>query len=569
LSETPAIAETTSEIDLDSREQEELFDGLKRATIGEYDIYSKLGRGGMATVFLAMEIALNRPVAIKVISPSALSSSTIIERFWLEARTAASLSHPNVIPIYAVRSREGLHFFVMKHVQGGSLDLVLKNEGPLPIPLVRTILTQVSSALAYAHRRGVIHRDIKPGNIMLDDEGYSVVMDFGIAKVRDAAALTASGAMVGTPFYMSPEQFSGSEVDGRSDQYSLGVVAFELLTGQRPFKGETIAAVLRGHLLDKVPEIRTLRRDCPTALATLVNRMLAKAPTDRFASMEMVQSLLEQMPRIDSDDVRNRISELAKTASTSSPQIVSPISPTPLSRTSSSSIESKDVAQVARETITKAPRLLATRKIRWGLAVLISAAVALMLYAGQNDKNESRAPFIRIAPANVLRSQVTPLRPKLEADTTDARAQVPVVALTDTARELKPANHLDEAPKRHAGVPRSNSVATVPVSTAQPVHTAVGTEDSLTLVPPAPPPVIVPPEKRASYFRIGSRIESFLYIDGDLVGLLRGGLKTYQHDPGTVHVQIKAEDCMTYDTLFVLHEGDSSLVGWRQPRCNH
>lgn len=147
----------------------------------------------MATVFLALEMSLNRPVAIKVMSPTALNHKTLVERFWQEARTAASLSHPHIIPIYSVKSAEGLHFFVMKHVEGGSLDNVLRLKGPLPIPLATTIITQVAGALSYAHRRGVIHRDVKPANIMLDAEGFAIVMDFGIAKVRDMAAITTPG----------------------------------------------------------------------------------------------------------------------------------------------------------------------------------------------------------------------------------------------------------------------------------------------------------------------------------------------------------------------------------------
>src|SRR6185503_20165680 len=183
-----------------------LLEAIRHATAGEYDVQAELGRGGMATVFLAHEIALDRKVAIKVMSPALFTGEGMVERFKREAKTAASLSHPHIIPIFTVKESEHLVFFVMKFVEGRPLDSIIKEVGPLPIPMVRAILQQVGSALAYAHRRGVVHRDIKPANIMIDSEGWAVVTDFGIAKVSEKQGLTMTGATVGTPSYMSPEQ---------------------------------------------------------------------------------------------------------------------------------------------------------------------------------------------------------------------------------------------------------------------------------------------------------------------------------------------------------------------------
>jgi serine/threonine protein kinase len=561
--------------ELEKREQDELLAALKRATLGEYDIYSPLGQGGMATVFLALELSLNRPVAIKVISPSALSSTTVIDRFWLEARTAASLSHPNVIPIYAVKSNAGLHYFVMKHIQGGSLDTVLKNEGPFSFTLVRTILTQVSGALAYAHRRGIVHRDIKPGNIMLDDEGYAVVMDFGIAKVRDVAALTASGAMVGTPFYMSPEQFSGGTVDGRSDQYSLGVVAFELLAGSRPFKGESIAEVLRGHLIDRAPDIRSIRHDCPTALATLINRMLNKAPEDRFPSMDAVCNQLEAMPRMDTDKVREKIAAFARTASISNPQISTPLSPMPLSRTSSVSIEGKHRSQRSGQSTTHNGFFAPLRRHP------ILSATAIVAIAGVSSAtllmNHGK---IRIAGPSNLAASESPR--SLQPLTQNPVIQAPIADSVHSDTTLLPKPLLADTHK--APAPKSEQTADNKKKRADP---------PLRVIPPAPPPPPAPAENTNSLvpavddkeqspafveppapkpppvFSIGSHnVEAVLYIDGQTIGLLNSRMHLFKHDPGRVHVQIKAEDCMTFDTVFVLKEGDSTMIGWRAPNCN-
>ncbi len=212
--------------------QDALLERLKAETLGDYEILTEVGRGGMATVYLAHDIALDRKVAIKVMS-SAIVDEGMAERFRREARTAAALNHPHIIPIYAVRDRYPLLFFAMKFIAGQSLDPILKTAGGLPIPMVQTILSQAGSALGYAHRRGVIHRDVKPANVMIDDEGWVVVTDFGIAKVSSATGLTVTGVTVGTPAYMSPEQCLGKEVTGASDQYSLGIVAYEMLTGLR------------------------------------------------------------------------------------------------------------------------------------------------------------------------------------------------------------------------------------------------------------------------------------------------------------------------------------------------
>jgi len=259
---------------------------LRDATLGEYEILNELGRGGMATVFLAHDISLDRKVAIKVMAPHLLEGEGMAERFKLEARTAAQLSHPHIIPIYAVKETANMLYFVMKFVEGKELGDVMRRTGQLPIPMVKDVLTKVGSALGYAHRRDVVHRDIKPGNIMIDEEGTPIVTDFGIAKVAETSGLTMTGSTIGTPSYMSPEQCEAKPVAGASDQYSLGVLAFEMLTGALPFEADSPVTIMYKHVHEELPVLEDFRPDCPPEVVETVTRMLAKDPADRWPSME-------------------------------------------------------------------------------------------------------------------------------------------------------------------------------------------------------------------------------------------------------------------------------------------
>ncbi|HUF75943.1 MAG TPA: serine/threonine-protein kinase, partial [Longimicrobiales bacterium] len=285
---------------------------LRDATLGEYEILSELGRGGMATVFLAHDISLDRKVAIKVMAPHLLEGEGMAERFKLEARTAAQLSHPHIIPIYAVKETESTLYFVMKFVEGKPLDDIIKKMGQLPVPMVKDILTKVGSALGYAHRRGVVHRDVKPGNVMIDEEGTPIVTDFGIAKVAEAKGLTMTGTTIGTPAYMSPEQCEAKEVTGASDQYSLGVVAWEMLTGQTPFAGDSAVTTMYKHCHEPLPPLQDFRPDCPPELLETVTRMLAKAPSDRWPSLEATIRKLGSTTQDQLDPIRRELLELAR-----------------------------------------------------------------------------------------------------------------------------------------------------------------------------------------------------------------------------------------------------------------
>jgi serine/threonine-protein kinase len=296
-----------------------LLDTLRHAALGEYEILAELGRGGMATVYLAHDLALDRKVAIKVLAPALLlMGEGMVERFKREARTAAALSHPYIIPIYAVKESERILYFVMKYVQGRPLDLIIRDVGSLPIPVVQTILAQVGDALGYAHRHGVVHRDIKSANIMLEEEGWAVVTDFGIAKVLQAEGLTMTGVTVGTPTYMSPEQCGNSVVTGASDQYSLGVVAYELLTGRVPFRAESTMSVMYAHFNERPRAVTELRPDCPPNLAAAVMRMLEKDPSERWPSLEDVVAVCGRPSLRHDDPIRSEMITLARAGARSS-----------------------------------------------------------------------------------------------------------------------------------------------------------------------------------------------------------------------------------------------------------
>jgi serine/threonine protein kinase len=312
-----------------------LLAALRRVTLGDYEILAELGRGGMATVYLAHDLALDRKVAIKVLAPALLQMGEgMVERFKREARTAAALSHPHIIPIYAVKESEQVLYFVMQYVAGRALDSIVREVSPLPIPMVQTIIAHVGDALSYAHRHGVIHRDIKSGNIMLDEEGWAVVTDFGIAKVVEAEGLTLTGVTVGTPNYMSPEQCATREVTGASDQYSLGVVAYEMLTGKLPFKGESIMSIMYAHFKEQPRPIPELRPDCPATLATAVMRMLEKDPARRWPSMDDVVATCGRPAMRQDDPIRSQMITLAKAGGRSDlvAQIKTPTSPIPPAR---------------------------------------------------------------------------------------------------------------------------------------------------------------------------------------------------------------------------------------------
>jgi serine/threonine protein kinase len=318
---TPAdstgILEANESQEPDLGSWDDVVQRLRRATLGEFEIGHQLGRGAMAAVFLAHEISLDRKVAIKVMSPGLLMDEGMAERFKREAITIAHLNHPNIVSVHSVRQAGGLHFFVMRYIRGRSLEQVIQQAGRLPIPIVRSILSQVGSALTYAHRSGVVHRDIKPANILIDEDGNAVVTDFGIAKVAELPSGTHPGALVGTPAYMSPEQCSGAEVSGASDQYALGVVAYEMITGSSPFTGSTLT-VMQAHLEQPPQPILDRCGECPPELEAALLRMLEKDPAARWPSIAQAKAALGAAPLGEDDPLLAELCRLATPDGTTS-----------------------------------------------------------------------------------------------------------------------------------------------------------------------------------------------------------------------------------------------------------
>jgi protein kinase-like protein/PEGA domain-containing protein/zinc ribbon protein/TonB-like protein len=279
LKETPEM----TEIDMVRQELEK-----------EYEILQELGRGGMAIVFKAKEMELDREVAIKVLPFSLAFDKEFVERFQREARTSAKLEHPNIIPIYRVGKSGRVIYFIMKFLRGKPLSSVLaaRGGGGLPPGEIRRILAEVARALAYAHKSGIVHRDIKPDNIMFDEHGHAVVTDFGIAKAATGGKLTGTGMSIGTPHYMSPEQAKAQALDGRSDIYSLGVVAYQCLTGSVPFDGEDSFSIGYKHIMEEVPTPPIDSHE-KRQLFDIIRKMMAKAPEQRFQNAEELIPVLE------------------------------------------------------------------------------------------------------------------------------------------------------------------------------------------------------------------------------------------------------------------------------------
>ncbi|MFZ1397594.1 MAG: serine/threonine-protein kinase, partial [Candidatus Promineifilaceae bacterium] len=261
--------------------------------IGRYEIKQEIGRGGMATVYEAYDPRFERTVALKMLPREFMHEAEFRARFTREARTIATLEHPAIVPVYDFGEENGQPFLVMRLMTGGSLSDRLA-DGPIPIDEAAVILKRLGSALDRAHSMGIIHRDLKPSNVLFDQYGDAFLADFGIVHVSSSTnALTASGSLVGTPTYMSPEQVYGDKtLDGRSDIYALGVILFQMLTGNTPYDADTPARMMMKHVMDPVPEILTVRPDLPPACNEIINKAMAKERDDRFASATDLSSAL-------------------------------------------------------------------------------------------------------------------------------------------------------------------------------------------------------------------------------------------------------------------------------------
>lgn len=252
--------------------------------LGKYQILSEIGRGGMAIVYKAFDTGLQRYVALKILLPRLAADEQILRRFEREATTAANLKHPNIVVIHDVGSADGYHFLVMELLEGCTLREEIRARGAMLPARAAYVASQVASALDHAHQQGLIHRDVKPSNIILGRQDHTTLTDFGLVRAAHSARLTEAGATVGTLEYMAPEQLGGDEIDWRSDVYSLGVVVYELLAGRTPFTGDTPFSVMQKVMYEPPPLLENLVPTLPSSVGRVVAQALSKSPLDRFRS---------------------------------------------------------------------------------------------------------------------------------------------------------------------------------------------------------------------------------------------------------------------------------------------
>ena len=548
---------------------------LSEATLGDYDIYGELGRGGMAAVYLGLDLALNRKVAIKTMLPELISREGMVQRFKREAQTSAGLSHPHIIQIFTVKETKQLVFFVMKFIEGRSLESVINDKGKVPLGMAQTILGQVGSALDYAHRKHIVHRDIKPANIMIDEDGWAIVTDFGIAKVQEAQNLTATGTAIGTPHYMSPEQFHNKAVTGQSDQYSLGVVAYEMLAGKKPFDGGTYAEIITQHLFEAVPDLRQANPEVPEHVVEVIKKMMAKDPAERFPDIDTaIHALGAPASKKEGDVVRTQMISLAKSGPQKKVRMSVPMSPIPV--TKKREAPAPTAIEPAVKTPPKRKRPEKVEEKRGGAGKWIGIAATLVVVAGggyfgwqQMQKNASvvpapspivtpaGTPADQPAPVDSNRAAVTP--PVTEAPAVDTAAIAAAAAAKERARISDSAARAD---RRRRNDSIANARKATPPKTAEPKNVVAQ--------PPAQKPAepVAPAVTPTGAIKIGSPTPgAYLYVNGTIDPNPLSSVRTVSVPAGSVSLRIQAEKCIPWDTIVSVPSGVTVTVGRRFAKC--
>lgn len=281
--------------------------------LGKYEVLEKIGEGGFGTVYKAHDPSLDRYVALKVLHPYLTKDTSTLERFRLEARLAARLKHPHIVTIFEVDESQGNYYIAMEYVEGQSLSALIEAQGPLSSKRIAGIIRQVGEALDYAHTQGLIHRDVKPSNIILGEGDRATLTDFGIVKAAGESGITTTGVAVGTPEYMAPEQVTGEALDARTDTYSLGVVAYHALTGKAPFTGTTPYAIQKGHAEEQPQDPRQLNPALGEPTAEVLLKALAKEPEARYQSGEALAAALAEAAEREEEQYWNEVYEEAST----------------------------------------------------------------------------------------------------------------------------------------------------------------------------------------------------------------------------------------------------------------
>ena len=450
-------------------------DTLIGTIIGKYEIIEKLGRGGMAEVYKGYQKNLDRHVAIKLMHSFLISEQDFLNRFQQEARAMAALNHPNIVGVYDFdQYKEDIYYLVMEFVDGGTLkdklETLAKNKERLPLETSIRIVREVADALDYAHRRNMVHRDIKPANIMLDKEsGRALLTDFGIVKLVGGQTMgyTATGALIGTPAYMSPEQALGHSGDERADIYSLGVLLFQMMTGQLPYEADTPLAVVMKHVNSPTPMPVTFNPDIPDALQVIIVKAMAKIPDDRYATADELATALRQIDLSAPPPKKKIVADHSTIAATQivPPEIVELDKPIQMP-------QSPQPTAVSQPPVSQPP------------------AQPIELTSQPSASSKKRSPWLYVGIAAVLILTVVGGIFALNGRTTDPTPTIPaLVEAADTATPKPPT----EAPRKETAVPDetpdvvATAVAAIALTeTAKPTGTAVPTKTTVPTQTPTP-----------------------------------------------------------------------------------
>jgi serine/threonine-protein kinase len=449
---------------------DDLIESVRTLFAHELEIERELGRGGMAAVYSAHDVALQRRVAVKVLLPEYAQDEARAARFLREARTVAALQHPNVVSVYGVRSNSELSAIVMQFVDGRSLDVLLAEEPRLALPVAGLLLSQAAAGLQHAHDRGIIHRDVKPANVLVDHEGRAVVSDFGIALREGTTRLTDTGMVVGTMAYMSPEQRSGHVVGPAADQYALGVMAFELFAGRLPFTG-AMPKMIAQHMHDAPPSLSALRPELASFVGNTVARMLEKNPEARFRDLHEPERVFRMLAP--DEQTTTRILAVMSSVNAAAGRRATPAIPPPATR---QSLPADVPAPPTRRKST-------SRRLRKRLRPVAFAAAAFVVIAA--------GAWAWLSSSNDPTITGTPSNPTNSSSSAPATSQAePAKAATSTlATALNPKPSAVAQPTTVPGAPAARSPATdFPVSPSTPV-----TAPSISPPSPSPAPATAPP----------------------------------------------------------------------------
>lgn len=463
--------------------------------LGNYQIVSELGRGGMGIVYRAYQASLNRYVAIKVLPPQLAIDETFVQRFLHEARASAQLQHPNIVTIYDVGSIEHIYYIVMAEIRGEPLSALVRRSGRLPLDRAVSIVSQVASALDFAHAQGIVHRDIKPSNILVDANDRAVLTDFGIAKAATGANVTRTGVVVGTPEYMSPEQARGTPVDHRSDIYSLGVIAYELMGGRAPFVGDTLA-VLHAHAYEPLPSLRTLNPEVSKDVERVIAQAMAKKPEERWPSAgafaaALTASIQQVTAKIGSKRGKATTTPVPTPRGTPVPR--STPAPIPAPQATPRSLEAATMLATSPPAVPTSPGAATTRRRpSWALfaaigLVVVGAVVLVMLMAGGTP------PPTAETVSNAAAAQPTVTETALVPATSTGTAQA-VGSVSEPMHTIivELGTTPTQVPATKAPMPTMATNTPVVVS-KQPVSTATATTTPLPTIPATATPTATRP----------------------------------------------------------------------------